>query len=93
MAHWQDSPPKTLALIKEILAANRQPIFKYTDEEMAAIKKAAHQLDFVGVNNYFSKWLRAYHGKSETITIMVMAQRDRQLPPSRYRRGEEASRD
>lgn len=23
--------------------------------------------DFVGVNNYFSKWLRAYHGKSETI--------------------------
>ncbi|PCL26624.1 6-phospho-beta-galactosidase [Lacticaseibacillus rhamnosus] len=62
-----DYAPKTLALIKEILAANQQPMFKYTDEEMAAIKKAAHQLDFVGVNNYFSKWLRAYHGKSETI--------------------------
>ncbi|MBM6412063.1 family 1 glycosylhydrolase, partial [Lacticaseibacillus paracasei] len=58
---------ETLALVKEILDANHQPMFQSTPQEMKAIDEAAHQLDFVGVNNYFSKWLRAYHGKSETI--------------------------
>lgn len=59
--------PETLALVKEILDANNQPMFKTTPEEMAALNKAAHQLDFVGVNNYFSKWIRAYNGESETV--------------------------
>ncbi|QVI35249.1 6-phospho-beta-galactosidase [Lacticaseibacillus chiayiensis] len=59
--------PQTLALVREILDANHQPMFHSTPEEMQTIKKAAQQLDFVGVNNYFSKWLRVYHGKSETI--------------------------
>lgn len=58
---------ETLELIKEILNANNQPMFKYTDDEMEEISQAAHNLDFVGVNNYFSKWLRAYNGASETI--------------------------
>lgn len=57
---------EVLALIQEILDANNQPMFKYTDAEMTEISDAAHQLDFVGVNNYFSKWLRAYSGVSET---------------------------
>ncbi|WP_125764217.1 6-phospho-beta-galactosidase [Companilactobacillus hulinensis] len=58
---------ETLDLVKEILDANNQPMFKYTDEEMVELSKAAHQLDFVGVNNYFSKWMRAYNGASETV--------------------------
>ncbi|WP_155286836.1 6-phospho-beta-galactosidase [Lacticaseibacillus zhaodongensis] len=58
--------PETLALVKEILDANEQPMFNTTPEEMDELDKAAHQLDFVGVNNYFSKWLRAYNGASET---------------------------
>ena len=59
--------PETLKLVQEILTANQQPMFKTTSEEMQEIDQAAHQLDFVGVNNYFSKWLREYHGASETI--------------------------
>ncbi|KRO00159.1 6-phospho-beta-galactosidase [Companilactobacillus kimchiensis] len=59
--------PETLDLVKEILIANNQPMFKSTPEEMTELSQAAHQLDFVGVNNYFSKWLRAYDGASETI--------------------------
>ena len=58
---------ETLSLVKEILDANNQPMFKYTNEELAELSKAAHQLDFVGVNNYFSKWIREYNGASETI--------------------------
>ncbi len=57
--------PETLALVQEILAANGQPMFKTTPEELDALDLAAHQQDFVGVNNYFSKWLRAYDGASE----------------------------
>ncbi|WCG34606.1 6-phospho-beta-galactosidase [Companilactobacillus farciminis] len=59
--------PETLSLVKEILDANNQPMFKSTDEEMAQLDKAAHQIDFVGVNNYFSKWIRAYKGESEMV--------------------------
>ena len=59
--------PETLSLIKEILDANNQPMFKSTPEEMEELNKAAHQLDFVGVNNYFSIWMKAYDGASETI--------------------------
>ncbi len=59
--------PETLALVKEILDKNNQKMFKSTPEELDVIDKAAHQLDFVGVNNYFSKWLREYNGKSETV--------------------------
>lgn len=58
---------ETLQLVDEILKANNQPMFKYTESEMSEINKAAHQLDFVGVNNYFSKWIRAYDGASETV--------------------------
>lgn len=59
--------PETLSLVKEILDANNQPMFKTTPEEMDELSRAAHQIDFVGVNNYFSKWMRAYDGDSETI--------------------------
>lgn len=58
---------ETLSLVTEILDANNQKMFKSTPEELAELNKAAHQMDFVGVNNYFGKWIREYHGKSETI--------------------------
>lgn len=59
--------PETISLIKEILDANNQKMFSATNEEMEEINKAAHQLDFVGVNNYFSKWMKAYNGESEVV--------------------------
>lgn len=58
--------PETLALVQEIVDKNDEPMFKTTPEELAELKLAATQLDFVGVNNYFSKWLKAYAGASET---------------------------
>ncbi|MQS74870.1 6-phospho-beta-galactosidase [Lactobacillus halodurans] len=59
--------PETLKLVKEIVDANNQPMFKSTPEEMDELSRAAHQLDFVGVNNYFSKWIKAYDGDSEMV--------------------------
>lgn len=58
---------ETLSLVKEILEANNQEMFNSTSEELSEIDQAAHQLDFVGVNNYFGKWVREYHGESETV--------------------------
>lgn len=58
---------KTLMLVKEILDSNNQEMFVSTPKELEELDMAAHQLDFVGVNNYFSKWLCEYHGDSETI--------------------------
>lgn len=57
---------ETLGLVKEILEANNQQMFKTTATELEELKQAAASLDFVGVNNYFSKFIRAYYGQSET---------------------------
>ncbi len=58
---------ETLDLMNEILAANQQEQIKITASEIEELKKAADQLDFVGVNYYFSKYMKEYHGISETI--------------------------
>lgn len=58
---------ETLNLMNEILAANSQETIKIKDGELAELKQAAQQLDFVGVNYYFSKYMKEYHGISETI--------------------------
>ncbi|MFZ2755566.1 MAG: 6-phospho-beta-galactosidase [Atopobiaceae bacterium] len=59
--------PETMALLGEICAANGQPMVTPSDEERAVLAKAASQLDFVGINYYFSKFEKEYHGKSEVI--------------------------
>lgn len=58
---------ETLDLMNEILAANQQEQIEITASEIEELKKAADQLDFVGVNYYFSKYMKEYHGISETI--------------------------
>lgn len=58
---------ETLDWMNEILAANQQEQIKITASEIEELKKAADQLDFVGVNYYFSKYMKEYHGISETI--------------------------
>lgn len=58
---------ETLDLMNEILATNQQEQIKITASEIEELKKAADQLDFVGVNYYFSKYMKEYHGISETI--------------------------
>lgn len=58
---------ETLALVREILAANDQPMIDIPEGDLAVLAKAAHELDFVGVNYYFSKFEREYHGISEVV--------------------------
>lgn len=58
---------ETLALMNEILAANQQAEITIEPSEMDELKQAAQQLDFVGVNYYFSKYMKEYHGISETV--------------------------
>ncbi|WEV51448.1 6-phospho-beta-galactosidase [Lactobacillus sp. ESL0731] len=56
---------KTLALIKEIITANNQEMIAIKAEDEEILQKAARQLDFVGVNYYFSKFMKEYHGETE----------------------------
>jgi 6-phospho-beta-galactosidase len=56
---------KSLRLMHEILDANNQTDVKITPEDMKELKKAADQLDFVGVNYYSSKFIKFYDGESE----------------------------
>jgi len=58
---------ETLSLMNEILAANDQAEISISDSEMTELTQASDQLDFVGVNYYFSKYMKEYHGISETI--------------------------
>ncbi|MCI1666345.1 MAG: 6-phospho-beta-galactosidase [Atopobiaceae bacterium] len=58
---------ETLSLVSEILEANDSPMIDITDDEVAILTKAADQMDFVGVNYYFSKFEKEYHGPSEVI--------------------------
>ncbi|WP_281166003.1 6-phospho-beta-galactosidase [Liquorilactobacillus sicerae] len=58
---------KSIDLVNEILTANQQKHFEVRQEDYKELQSAANQLDFVGVNYYFSKFIKEYHGKSETI--------------------------
>ena len=58
---------ETLSLMNEILAANDQAEISISDSEITELTQASDQLDFVGVNYYFSKYMKEYHGISETI--------------------------
>jgi 6-phospho-beta-galactosidase len=60
-------PDETLQLMREILVANRQADIQISNADEAALQEAADQLDFVGVNYYFSKFMKAYNGPSETV--------------------------
>jgi 6-phospho-beta-galactosidase len=57
----------TLALVKEIIDANGQQMIDIKPEDEKVLLKAAKQLDFVGVNYYFSKFMKEYHGDTEII--------------------------
>lgn len=58
---------ETLSLWQEILNANDQEMIEISDQDVAILTKAADQLDFVGVNYYFSKFEREYHGVTEVV--------------------------
>lgn len=58
---------ETLQLVNEILQSNDQEPIDISADEVAELSKAAKQLDFVGVNYYFSKFMKAYNGPHETV--------------------------
>ena len=57
---------KDNSLRKEILDANNQADIDIQPGDMDELKEAADQMDFVGVNYYFSKFMQAYDGESVT---------------------------
>lgn len=57
----------TLALVREIIDANGQQMIDIKPEDEKVLLKAAKQLDFVGVNYYFSKFMKEYHGDTEIV--------------------------
>ena len=57
----------TLALVREIIEANDQKMIEINPEDEKVLLKAAKQLDFVGVNYYFSKFMKEYHGDTEIV--------------------------
>ena len=59
--------PEVLSLVQEIIEANGQKMIEVKPEDEALLAKAAKDMDFVGVNYYFSKFMRGYQGKSEII--------------------------
>lgn len=58
---------ETLALVREIIEANDQKMIDIKPEDEKVLLKAAKQLDFVGVNYYFSKFMKEYHGATEIV--------------------------
>lgn len=58
---------KTLALVRQIIEANGQKMIDIKSEDEEILLKAAKQLDFVGVNYYFSKFMKEYHGDTEIV--------------------------
>lgn len=58
---------ETISLMNEILEANNQETIEISDSDIAELTKAADSLDFVGVNNYFSKFMEYYDGESEIV--------------------------
>ncbi|MCL1631463.1 6-phospho-beta-galactosidase [Sporolactobacillus sp. CPB3-1] len=55
----------TLQLVNEILEKNGGGELVITDSDRDELDRAADQLDFVGVNYYFSKFVKDFEGKSE----------------------------
>lgn len=55
----------TLSLVREIIEANHQEMIEIKPEDEELLTKAAHDLDFVGVNYYFSKFMKEYHGETK----------------------------
>lgn len=56
--------PKTLELVREIIESNYQKMIEIRPEDIKILQRAAKQLDFLGVNYYFSKFMKEYHGES-----------------------------
>lgn len=54
---------ETWALVQEILDANGQAV-AIDEHDFVEMKKAANRNDFLGINNYGSHWVKAYHGES-----------------------------
>lgn len=55
---------KTLSLVREIIEANGQEMIEIKPEDERVLAEAAKSLDFVGVNYYFSKFMKEYHGEN-----------------------------
>ncbi|MDF2911101.1 MAG: lacG [Sporolactobacillus laevolacticus] len=55
---------ETMALVNEILEKNNAEV-SITKADLEELRAAADRIDFVGVNYYFSKFLKAYDGPSE----------------------------
>ena len=58
--------PEVLSLVKEIIEKNDQEMIEIKPEDESLLEEAAKEMDFVGMNYYFSKFMRGYEGKSET---------------------------
>lgn len=58
--------PEVLSLVKEIIEKNDQEMIEIKPEDESLLEEAAKEMDFVGMNYYFSKFMRGYAGKSET---------------------------
>ena len=57
---------EVLSLVREIIEKNGQEMIEIKAEDERLLEKAAQEMDFVGMNYYFSKFMRGYEGKSET---------------------------
>ena len=57
---------EVLSLVKEIIEKNGQEMIEIKPEDESLLEEAAKEMDFVGMNYYFSKFMRGYAGKSET---------------------------
>ncbi|MCZ0776928.1 6-phospho-beta-galactosidase [Lactobacillus delbrueckii] len=55
---------KTLDLVREIIEVNGQEMIEIKAEDEEILAQAAQKLDFVGVNYYFSKFMKEYHGEN-----------------------------
>lgn len=57
----------SLKVMEEILLSNNQKMIDIYEEEKESLVKAASKVDFVGINYYYSKFVKSYDGPSEFI--------------------------
>lgn len=58
---------ETLEMMNNIITANHQETFELLEDDLSILARAAQQLDFVGINYYYSKFIKAYNGPSQYI--------------------------
>lgn len=54
----------TITKVNQIIAINNQEKIVITEEQLQAMRKAARQLDFLGINYYQSAWVKACNEES-----------------------------